>query len=956
MKKLWVFSVTLLWLCALIVAPAHAQLGSGTLTGMVNDDQGNPLPGATVTAKDTKTGFERSDVTSATGSYRIGSLPFGIYDVTAQLSNFATQVKTDIRVDVGRTLSVDFGLRLSSTAEVLHVTGETPLVEKTESHISTVVTPEQVQNLPLNLRQFANLGVLAPGTLLKVNNDPTRPSNLAISLVGGSGRNYNTTIDGGDNNDDTIGGLNQFFPLEGVAEFTFLTNRYKAEYGRANGGVLNVVTKSGTNDVHGSFFSLFRNDSLNGKTPREDAASADKAPYDRKQFGGSVGGPIVKDKAHFFVTAERFQTDQQGPIDSGGIFPNLDGTSIAVPQRDTLFTGKFTSNIDPKQYLTVRYGQQKTTAVYGNAPYYAPNARGQVTNTFHSLLASHSYVVTENKLNEFVFQYADFKDVIAPASEDPTEIFPSGFYFGQNINTPQSTQQKKYQFKDDFSFTSGSNHHFKTGINFVHEPTLGGTFSSGVANPQFFHLTDDPNSPITQITQFAGHFGNSSPNKQYGVYFQDDWSVNDKLTINAGLRYDLVTGFNINQSGNALFPALHNLPFDFPWLQAFQDSADGTLQTDKNNIAPRIGFAYDWNGDGALVIRGGWGIYYDFPYTNANILFPQAALGDYGQSFFAIDPNGIRNPDGSFYNVNQFINGGVLPPNELTSLIAQPNDIASPDFVVPFSRQASAGFSKQMSPQTAIDVDYVNVQFRDQFVRFRANGLVVPNDPNSRLLPDFGNFRVWYNGSFADYNGLNLTFRHRATKHVDLQASYTLSKVNGTSLPGSDEFRVALPQNIAGCRDCAIDFKLGIKDNPLQEGPLDTDARHRIVLATTVELPLDFRVSGFFRANSSRPFNAFHVADLDGDGFAYSPADGGVNQRDGDGFSQFDLRIAKVFNIRDAVRIEGTLEVFNLFNSENATKFRGNVDAANFGTPGGFAGDPDQGEQRLAQLGFRIEF
>jgi hypothetical protein len=355
MRKLWLFAVAILCLCA-FMNQAFAQVGAANLTGTVKDDQGNPLPGVSVSAKNSETGFERTDITDDSGMYRIPSLPPGKYDITASIQGFATQVQKGVSLYVGTTSDIEFGMRLSATAETMEISGETPLIESTESHIATVVTPEQVENLPLNGRQFANLGALAPGTTLTVHPDPTRPSNLAVSLIGGSGRNMNVTVDGGDNNDDTVGGINQFYSLESVAEFTLLTNRYKAEYGRSSGGVLNVVTKSGTNDPHGSFFSLFRDDALNAKTKSEE--NTDKAPYSREQYGGSFGGPIVKDRAHFFVAIERLQTDQLSPVDLDVTAPELNGFD-PLPTRDTLVTGKFTSNLSPEQYLTVRYGQQK---------------------------------------------------------------------------------------------------------------------------------------------------------------------------------------------------------------------------------------------------------------------------------------------------------------------------------------------------------------------------------------------------------------------------------------------------------------------------------------------------------------------------------------------------------------------------------------------------------------------
>ncbi|MCI0618249.1 carboxypeptidase-like regulatory domain-containing protein, partial [bacterium] len=284
MKRPWLFSTAIFVFCVFACFNAFAQVGTSNLTGTVKDDQGNPIPGVNVSAKNTETGLERTDVTDDSGVFRIPSMPFGTYDITAQIQGFATQVQKGIRMDVGRTVSIDFAMKLSTTGETMEITGETPLIETTESHIATVVTPEQVENLPLNGRQFANLGALAPGTTLTVHPDPTRPSNLAVSLIGGSGRNMNVTVDGGDNNDDTVGGINQFYSLESIAEFNLLTNRYKAEYGRSSGGVLNVVTKSGTNDLHGSFFSLFRDDSLNSLTTTEENGGLDDpAPYSREQ-------------------------------------------------------------------------------------------------------------------------------------------------------------------------------------------------------------------------------------------------------------------------------------------------------------------------------------------------------------------------------------------------------------------------------------------------------------------------------------------------------------------------------------------------------------------------------------------------------------------------------------------------------------------------------------------------
>lgn len=952
MNRIATFAVAFLAVCIFVIVPAYAQVGTANLSGTIRDDQGNPLPSVTVTARNSETGLERTDITSEAGQYRIPSLPFGIYDITAQIQGFATQVQKAVRLDVGRTNTIDFGMKLSATAETMEISGEAPLIEKTESHIATVVTPEQVQSLPLNGRQFANLAALSPGTTLTVHPDPTRPTNLAVSLIGGSGRNLNVNIDGGDNTDDTVGGTNQFFSLESIAEFTFLSNRYKAEYGRSSGGVLNVVTKSGTNTVHGSFFSLFRDDSLNSESQTEKNLNlSNPSPYSREQFGGSVGGPIVKDKAHYFVALERSQADQGDLIDTGGIEPSLDGTFFNVPTRDTLGTVKFTSNIDPKQFLTVRYGQQKTTTVYPSGPNYAPNSRGNLLNTFHSLLASHNYVLSGDKLNEFTFQYADFHNQIFPNSNDPTEIFSNYVYIGQSPNIPQTTDQKKYQFKDDFSWSRGA-HHFKTGLNFVHEPTLGGTFSIGVLAPQYYYIGENRESHVFLIQQFSGVFEENTGNNQTGVYFQDDWNVNRHLTLNVGLRYDIVTGLGIDQSTNPLFQAVHAAAqtYDYSWLEPFRNSTNGSIQMDKNNFAPRLGAAYDLKGDGTTVLRGGWGLYYDFPYSNANLLFPLAVLHGYGLSYQFEDDSGIKNADGTY-----FVPGDPLPPNQ--GGVSLPREVLSPNWKVPYTQQASVGMSHLVGTDGALDVDYIHAAVRDQYIRFKFNGRPVPGGPRM-LGTAFGAFtsapRMYTPLGYSDYNGLNVSYRHRLTKSFQFQGSYTLSKVTGNLLPGSDEFRLGSPST---CTHCALDFKLGPKDDPRMKGPLNTDARHRIVLSGIVELPAEFQVTGFFRARSARPYNAFDPTnDANGDGLLYDTPDPHVNDRVGAKNTQLDLRIVKIFHIKQSLQVQGILEIFNVFNSDNPDLFRGDLSSSRFGTPVKYAGDAGNGEQRLAQLGFRIEF
>jgi hypothetical protein len=271
-----------------------AQLSTGSLEGTVTDGTA-PLPGVTVTGTNNETGFTRSAVTAADGTFRLASLQVGTYAVKAELAGFATVTVEKVEVRVATNRTVDITMQQAKVAESVTVTAEVPLVETTPS-IGTVVSQEELQSLPLNGRQFANLGVLAPGTSLDYNTDPTKPGQLVIAMNGGSGRNVNYLVDGGDNMDDTIGGALQNYNLEAVQEFKIQTMQYKAEYGRSSGGILTVVTKTGTNDFHGSAYGFFRSDSWNTQTETEKLAGADKQAYVRKQYGASFGGPIIRTK------------------------------------------------------------------------------------------------------------------------------------------------------------------------------------------------------------------------------------------------------------------------------------------------------------------------------------------------------------------------------------------------------------------------------------------------------------------------------------------------------------------------------------------------------------------------------------------------------------------------------------------------------------------------------------
>jgi Carboxypeptidase regulatory-like domain/TonB dependent receptor-like, beta-barrel len=936
----------------LALTPAvQAQTAGANLIGRITDKNGGPLPGATVTVTQKETGLTRSTVSESDGTYRLPSVPVGTYTVEVELNGFATVTVEDVKLNVATQREINVEMSPATVEETITVTAEAPLVETTPA-IGTVVSDQQLENLPLNGRQFANLAILAPGTALAYNADPTKPGQLTVALNGGIGRNVNYVVDGGDNMDDTIGGALQNFNLESVEEFNIQTQQYKAEYGRSTGGVLTVVTKTGTNELSGAAWGFYRDDGLNTKTESEKLAGIDKQPYKRKQYGASLGGPIVKDRAHFFATYEKTDRDTSYVVDTGGELPQFDGLSVATPFKDELATAKVTHNISPKQYLQVRYGYQKNSDKYGASPLAAPDSLGTVSNKYSSILAGHSLQIGADSLNEFLFQYTKFENLISADSDAPTIYFPSGSHTGQNINTPQSTNQTKYQYKDDYSFTrtiAGRANNFKVGANYIHEPTLGGDFSTGLTGQ--FQLNDAGH--VTNITFFGGFFGEDTPVDEYSAYVQDDILVSDRLTVNVGLRYDYWDGFDLDQHTNPIWQTLSTQTrYNEFYLRDFQGGRGGKLSNDDNNWGPRIGFTWDTKGDGRRLLRAGYGVYYDFPYTNATILFPAAAVqSNYGVSYSHTDSNGIRNPNGSFFRP-----GDPLPPNDIApgSGVFPPNEVASPTLATPYSRQASLGYSWQVNDWLGLNFEAVTIDYRDIPFRFRAN----PRDPatGARRFPDFGNFRLWYGGGKADYDGANVSFRARATQKLEILGFYTYSEADGIVLAGADEFRLT-DLNYEPSWRVARD----VSANPLNplcgacSGPLNTDSRHRITLSGVYQGPWGINLAGMYRYRSATPYTVFTTTDPNHDGFIFDLLPGDhVNSKRGHSFSQFDLRLAKEFTFGGA-GLELIAEMFNVFNEKNPARYA--LTSSGGLAPTSFAGtDNLSPEQQLIQLGVRVRF
>jgi len=654
------------WVTMVLLAARPVLGQSAAIEGRIVDQQNLAAPGVTITATNPATGLERRTITDARGAYRLPVLPPGVYDIRAALDGFATMEQRGTVIDVATIVRVDFQLRVAAVAETVAVIAPSPLVQPGSVAVGGVVDQRRIAELPLNGRQFANLAATLPGVGVGFHRDPSKSTQYMPLVNGGNGRNVAYIVDGADNVDDTVGGPLQQFPLDAIQEFRFSTASYGAEHGRASGGVMNVVTKSGSNQTSGSAFELLRHESLNSRTTTEERAGVPKPDYRRSQFGGSVGGPIVVNQAHFFGAVERVRQNTFQAVDTQGLFPALDGV-FPIQYRDTLLTGTLTLNRGPSDRLAVRYGWNGNRQPEGAGPRRAAEAWGDNRSTFHSLNATYARTISASAFNELVVQYATFANAITTGSQ-PFESFPNGVIVGHSPLAPQATEQRQVQLRNDLAWHRaggfGIAHDMKVGASFGYEPFLG--FPAQTEPPGFLaytHLTNERSGPLTGVNASLSSAPVEFPEfnvpmKRLGAYLQDDWRATTRLTLNLGIRYDLASGYQVDQSRNPNFVALQQAgrAGRFRNVIGFEDFGQEPRE-DTNNIQPRVGFAFDLHGNGTDIIRGGWGVFTDIAFTNNNILF--AAVDARGSlptgGFAASDPSGIRKPDGTFFRVGDAI-------------------------------------------------------------------------------------------------------------------------------------------------------------------------------------------------------------------------------------------------------------------------------------------------------------
>ncbi|NJM52805.1 MAG: hypothetical protein HC846_05070 [Blastocatellia bacterium] len=467
MKKLSGYLLFLsLFLCFSL---AHfAQQPTANLTGVVTDPNGAVIPNATVTATNKATNLVRTTTTNGEGIYTFSSLPVGEYEVEASATNFKKTKFEKVILNVGQTVSTDFSLGVGETVVTLdEYFGINPLVDTTTSKVDTVINEKEIENLPLNGRNFLELALLTPGNAPAPNFDPTKTNTVVISSAGGLGRGGNVMIDGTDNNDDVVGGALVNISQDAVQEFQIATNRFSAEYGRSASSVINVVTKSGTNALRGSVSFFERDKRLQG-LPATFDRSQTAPPFDRQQYSFTLGGPIKKDKVFAFGAFEYRDQDGATLVGIRDVANRRITRGFATaPLNNYLFNGRIDAFLNNENTINIRYsfediaarGASKLDRAIGTESY-----QQDLKNRFHAVMANWSNVISPTMINSFSFSVNNFENTTNPVSSGIQYTFPS-ILAGSSFRVPQGTKQTRVQFADALTKIIG-NHTLNSAQNF----------------------------------------------------------------------------------------------------------------------------------------------------------------------------------------------------------------------------------------------------------------------------------------------------------------------------------------------------------------------------------------------------------------------------------------------------------------------------------------------------------
>jgi hypothetical protein len=890
----------------LLASNTMAQVTTGNITGRVADAQGNVVPNASVTARSTATGRSRTTTTNEVGEYTLTDLPAGTYEVTVEAKGFNKALLGELELNVGATVAQNFDLKPGQLSETVQVTSEAALVQTTTSELGRNITPTEVRELPLINRTFASLSIIAPEARPVGNFDPTKTRVGNIGFSGGDGRQLDVNVDGGDDKDNVVGSLLQNFAYESIQEFQVLQHRWTAESGRSVGGVVNVVSKSGSNAFHGSLFTTYRNESLRARDFFEKQSPASEKPkFNREEFGGSLGGPIVKDKLFFFGAFERFR-ERQNILVNPTLLPEIAAIpgvtaspTIPTPYNDTLLTGKVDHHLTNRQSMFYRFSFQKNDSPNDQFdPSQPADLSGGNTNNnkLYSFVVNHTATLGPTTLNQITFQYQRFQNDILGVTTNPNLLFPS-VQSGANANVPQETIERKFQLRDDYSFQRGS-HSLKAGINYINTK-VGGFFFFG-ANGYQITFFDDPltvknntngrypqgfSTPgaVREITFSTGAGDTSQPPfHQLALYLQDDYKVTRRLTLNLGLRWDSNIHLLVPQTNNRTMLILEKL--NEPRAQAIAGDATRLARRTPSmkEFQPRVGFAYDPWGDGRTVIRGGYGIFYDQLFQNLTLFSTQQSNPTIYQTVLDLVNNSVG--VGQLAAFRFGVDPLPAPPagaNNTDLEVGGFGRINDPTLQDPYVQKFSIGFEHNLGSNYVLSSDYVHTigihENRVQLINPRLNFCnpafpgAVPASPrcvrgaNTRYFDQafvaagLGagrleqiNMFTSTNRSFFDSWTTSLKYRGRKSLYT---ASYVLS--SSRSWGG---------QPLASYSGNGVAITPEQQFRPEEFGPTRIDERHRIVLSGVFNLWGGLELAPIAQLASARPYSANSGSDIDGDG------------------------------------------------------------------------------------------
>lgn len=923
-------------LVAIVVCGGIAHAQNAQLAGTLKDESGGVLPGVSVTAKNEETGLTRNAVSEATGEYRLPALPPGTYTITVELQGFNTEIRKGLVLVIEQTAIVDFTLKPATLAETITVTGEAPLIETTTSTVATAVTNEQIQDLPVASRRWIDLAMLTPG----VSQDNIRGQFYRGNVnIGAGTREYSNgfVVDGVNNTWAQMGEPRQNFAMDSIREFKVSQSTYKAELGLATGGVLTVVTKSGTNEFSGSAFNFFRDEALTAKT----AFERERPDFRRWQYGGTFGGPIVRDRTHFFAAVERTDENQFFTVNTNGAFPQYEGTFLSDQYRWT-YSVRADHQLSQNQSLFARISQEVEFR-----PIITTTSRIHPTNSFDfgvprdSYVAGHTWILNARMINDLRVQYAYAKYEVSPpyshGSWDPG-------YFGRDrldyctavFNYPslqlggcgnsQMGPEKRWQIRDDFSWMMGTTHQWKLGADLSVIDFRGDNLGSPLGSWTFPRDAEfDPNDPSTFPTQWTNSLPTYGeiPVRTFATYIQDDWQIARSLTLNLGLRYDVQYGsYNedvpdlLSRIGEKLGPQFATFPLTIP----FHEGDDG--RGDRNNLGPRVGMAWDVRGDGRTNVHAGYGLFYENMRTLQNfgeLTWPQSRQIVISNPSF---PDALQGR-----SRDQFVS------------TAAPNiTVMSNDNISAYAHQYSAGVSRVLGRSFGVNADLIVVRRKSD------RDVVDLNLPDpvtrARPYPQFARVTYWQPTADNDYIALLLKFDKRFSNRYQYMVSYTLSNSEDVN------FKTSGGGSLFGDRYGY--FK--------ESSPGQADRRHRLVVSGIVQLPWDLQASSIVDLRSSLPMNPTSNIDINRDGYAVDlPA--GVTTWSGcrdlnldavntfrqsrnlaaiggvtcPGFANVDLRLSKSFRFAQTHELELIGQLFNVTNRANLNVPNNNVTGATFG-------------------------